>query len=109
MARAFCHGPGRATKSCDAPGRMTEPFTRMLTGGHRNSLGRTQEVVEITLADGGRLDGLFAALAYPDELVRMRAGDRSRRSAASPRVLRALAELLPTALLGIGSKRAFDR
>jgi hypothetical protein len=54
---------------------MPEPFTRMLTGGHRNSLGRTQEVVEITLADGGRLDELFAALADPDELVRMRAGD----------------------------------
>lgn len=78
---------------------MPEPFTRMLTGGHRNSLGRTQEVVEITLADGDRLDELFAALADPDELVRMRAGDalekvcRERPDWLAPRVERLLGEV----------------
>lgn len=47
----------------------------MLTGGHHNSLGRTEEVVELVLADRARLDELFAGLEDPDELVRMRVGD----------------------------------
>jgi hypothetical protein len=54
---------------------MTEPFATVLAGGHHNSLGRTAEVVEITLSDQARLDELFGCLASPDELVRMRAGD----------------------------------
>jgi 3-methyladenine DNA glycosylase AlkC len=47
----------------------------MLTGGHPNSLGRTGEVVDVVLADHGRLDELFAAMADPDEVVRMRVAD----------------------------------
>jgi HEAT repeat protein len=47
----------------------------MLTGGHPNSLGRTGEVVDIVLTDRGRLDELFATLADPDEVVRMRVVD----------------------------------
>ena len=47
----------------------------MLAGGHPNSLGRTHEVVGLVLADPGRLDELFAALAAPDQLVRLRVGD----------------------------------
>jgi hypothetical protein len=47
----------------------------MLTGGHHNSLGRTDEVIDAVLADGARLDELFACLDSDDELVRMRAGD----------------------------------
>lgn len=54
---------------------MSEPFTDVLRGGHRNSLGRTEEVVGIVLADHGRLEELFAGLADPDEVVRMRVGD----------------------------------
>jgi hypothetical protein len=54
---------------------MYERFTDMLEGGHRNSLGRTEEVVGIVLADQTRLNELFACLAVPNELVRMRAGD----------------------------------
>ncbi|MFA9400656.1 MAG: hypothetical protein ACERKT_06045 [Acidobacteriota bacterium] len=54
---------------------MDEPFTEVLAGGHRNSLGRTGEVVTEVLADRARLEELFAALRSPDELVRMRAGD----------------------------------
>jgi HEAT repeat protein len=54
---------------------MSEPFAEMLKGGHRNSLGRTDEAIAFVLADRGRLDELFACLADPDELVRMRAGD----------------------------------
>jgi len=54
---------------------MPERFTEALTGGHHNSLGRTEEVVGAVLADHGRLAELFAALDSPDQLVRMRAGD----------------------------------
>lgn len=55
--------------------RVTMPFANMLTGGHPNSLGRTEEVVGIVLADRGRLDELFATMTDPDEVVRMRVGD----------------------------------
>ncbi|MGY1773079.1 hypothetical protein [Blastococcus sp. SYSU D00813] len=54
---------------------MPEPFADVLRGGHRNSLGRTGEVVGIVLADRARLEELFAAVADPDEVVRMRVGD----------------------------------
>jgi hypothetical protein len=47
----------------------------MLSGGHRNSLGRTREVVEIVLGDRARLGELFDCVMDADELVRMRAGD----------------------------------
>lgn len=47
----------------------------MLRGGHPNSLGRTGEVVAIVLGDRTRLQELFAAMADPDELVRLRVGD----------------------------------
>jgi hypothetical protein len=54
---------------------MPEPFAEMLKGGHPNSLGRTEEVVGIVLADRARVEELFASATHPDELVRMRAGD----------------------------------
>jgi hypothetical protein len=54
---------------------MREPFATALTGGHHNSLGRTDEVIAAVLADPPRIDELFACLDEPDELVRMRAGD----------------------------------
>ncbi|MBK5109963.1 MAG: hypothetical protein JJE10_01195 [Thermoleophilia bacterium] len=54
---------------------MSEPFAEVLSGGHHNSLGRTDEVIGEVLADPGRVEELFATLESPDELVRMRAGD----------------------------------
>ena len=55
---------------------VDELFSAMLTGGHRNSLGRTEEVVAVVLRDHARLDELFTCVAdEPDEIVRMRAGD----------------------------------
>lgn len=54
---------------------MPELFAEMLEGGHPNSLGRTGAVVGIVLADPARLEELFATMADPDEVVRMRAGD----------------------------------
>lgn len=52
-----------------------EGFADMLRGGHPNSLGRTEEVVGAVLADRSRLEELFATMADPDEVVRLRVGD----------------------------------
>lgn len=54
---------------------MSSRFADMLRGGHPNSLGNTEQVVSITLADHDRLDELFAGIADPDEVVGMRVGD----------------------------------
>jgi hypothetical protein len=67
-------------------------FADMLAGGHPNSLGRTEEVVDLVLADDDRLDELFATMGDPDEVVRMRVGDalekvcRKRRSYFVPHI-----------------------
>jgi hypothetical protein len=55
--------------------RVTEPFADMLKGGHPNSLGRTEEVVGIVVADRAQLEELFATMGHPDEVVRMRVAD----------------------------------
>lgn len=54
---------------------MSESFAEALSGGHPNSLGRTQEVVGTVLADRARLEELFATIADRDEVVRLRVGD----------------------------------
>ncbi len=69
------YGPLPTTATaCDAR-RVPAPFANMLKGGHPNSLGRTEEVVGIVLADHARLEELFATMANPDAVVRMRVGD----------------------------------
>lgn len=55
--------------------RVPESFAEMLKGGHPNSLGRTEEVVGVVLAERARLEELFATMAEPDEVVRLRVGD----------------------------------
>ena len=55
--------------------RVAESFAEMLHGGHPNSLGRTEEVVGVVLADRARLEELFATIADPDDVVRLRVGD----------------------------------
>jgi len=54
---------------------VLEPFAEMLKGGHPNSLGRTEDVVGIVGANRARLKELFATMADPDEVVRLRVGD----------------------------------
>ena len=61
-------------RACHAR-RVSELFADMLMGGHPNSLGRTEEVVGIVLAHPARLEELFATIADPDDVVRMRVGD----------------------------------
>jgi len=55
---------------------MNERFADVLmTGGHANSLGRVNEVIEVVLHDQSRLDELYACLFEDDAWVRMRAAD----------------------------------
>lgn len=49
-----------------------EGLRSMLSGGHPNSLGRTDEVVALLLGDRGRLDELFSCYDSPDPTVRLR-------------------------------------
>mgnify|MGYP000630952864 CR=1 FL=1 len=54
-------------------------FEAMLTGGHPNSLGRTEDAVEVVLADRERLDDLLGCYASDDEVVRLRVSSAMKR------------------------------
>jgi hypothetical protein len=55
---------------------VTESFTYVLTaGGHANSLGRVNEVIEIVLHEKSRIGELYDCLFNKDAWVRMRAAD----------------------------------
>ena len=77
---------------------MTD-FAELLSGGHPNSLGRTDEAVAAALADERRIADLFDTLASGDPTARMRAGDalekvaRERPEAFAPHVERVLGEM----------------
>lgn len=58
---------------------MAERVEAMLAGGHPNSLGRTEEVVELVLADRSRLNDLFACYSSTDEVVRLRVSSAMKR------------------------------
>lgn len=55
---------------------MKETFADiLLEGGHKNSLGRVNEVISTVLSDRSRLEELYDALFDSDAWVRMRAAD----------------------------------
>ncbi len=58
---------------------MSESFEAMLTGGHPNSLGRTEEVVALVLANPGRFDELFGCYKSEVEVVRLRVSSAMKR------------------------------
>ena len=58
---------------------MNESFEAMLSGGHPNSLGRTEEVVDLVLADPQRLTDLYSCYFSADEVVRLRASSAMKR------------------------------
>jgi hypothetical protein len=60
----------------------TEPFVTMLEGGHPNSLGRTEEVVDLVLAAPPRLDELYRCYFADDEVVRLRTSSALKRVCA---------------------------
>jgi len=58
---------------------MTQPFEEILTGGHPNSLGRTEEVVALVVADPGRFDELYRCYQSDDDVVRLRVSSAMKR------------------------------
>ena len=64
---------------------MPKSFEAMLTGGHPNSLGRTEEVVEAVLGDTRRMEELYGCYGSVDEVVRLRTSSAFKRvQAAQP-------------------------
>ncbi|MDQ2852879.1 MAG: hypothetical protein M3Y49_19500 [Actinomycetota bacterium] len=59
----------------------------LLIGGHRNSLGRAGELVELLRQDPARVEELFACISDDDAWVRMRAVDTFEKVvAAQPQI-----------------------
>lgn len=56
-----------------------DPFEKMLTGGHPNSLGNTIEVVALILADQSKLGELYRCYFSKDEVVRLRTSNAFKR------------------------------
>lgn len=54
-------------------------FEQILTGGHPNSLGKTEEVVNEVLKDHRKLKDLFACYQSSDEVVRLRVSSAMKR------------------------------
>lgn len=55
---------------------MKESFAEILAvGGKSNSLGRTNEVIELVLADNSKLEDLYSCVFNEDAWIRMRAID----------------------------------
>ncbi len=61
---------------------MSHPFEDMLTGGHPNSLGRTEEVVAQVLENPDRIEALYACYGSADAVVRLRTSSAFKRVAA---------------------------
>lgn len=58
---------------------MPESFEQMLTGGHHNSLGRTEEVTELCRTDESRMEELYATYRSSDAVARMRVSGAFKR------------------------------
>ena len=58
---------------------MSETFEQMLSGGHHNSLGRTEEVTALVLEDRSRFVDLIDTYSSKDELVRLRVSGAVKR------------------------------
>ena len=57
---------------------MAEPFVEMLRGA-TNTLGRTEEVTDLVLADPSRAQEVYDLFFQDDEWVRLRAPSASKR------------------------------
>jgi hypothetical protein len=58
---------------------MGETFEAMLTGGHPNSLGRTEEVAQLVVAEPERIAELFRTYDSADDVVRLRVSSAFKR------------------------------
>jgi hypothetical protein len=58
---------------------MAETFEAMLTGGHPNSLGQTEEVAQLVVNEPERIAKLFRTYDSADEVVRLRVSSAFKR------------------------------
>ena len=58
---------------------MAESFETMLTGGHPNSLGRTEQVAQLVVDEPERIAELFRTYDSADEVVRLRVSSAFKR------------------------------
>lgn len=58
---------------------MSNNFEAMLSGGHPNSLGRTEDVVDQVLSDRARMVELYQCYFSKDEVVRLRVSSAFKR------------------------------
>jgi len=58
---------------------MKDSFEKQLSGGHHNSLGNTEQVVEFVLKNPSRFEELFNCYFSKDELVRLRVSSAVKR------------------------------
>jgi hypothetical protein len=77
-------------------------FKAMLTGGHPNSLGRTEEVADAVLSDRSRLEDLYRCYFSSDEVVRLRVSSALKRvTIAQPEWVVAIMDRLQTEIAAI--------
>jgi hypothetical protein len=76
--RSWLHAPDTVIAYTEDT-KMIESFEAMLTGGHPNSLGRTEDVVDAVLADRSLLDELVSCYFSQDEVVRLRVSSAMKR------------------------------
>lgn len=62
--------------------RSTPAILRMLKGGDRRSIGKSNEVVAMVLKEPELFDALFSGLLADDPVIRMRSADAAEKSTA---------------------------
>ena len=78
----------RAQRMCSQESHGREPFSLMLQGGDRRSIGNSNRVAALILGRPERLPELMQCLWSADAIVRMRAADAAEKvSAKQPALL----------------------
>lgn len=87
--------------------RAIEAIEAMLTGGHPNSLGRTDEVSAMVLKRPSRLEELYGCYESADEVVRLRTSSALKRVCqANPALLEPYIGRLLTEIAGLDQASA---
>lgn len=81
------------------------PLLKMLEGGDRRSIGKSNKAAALVLEEPGRMDALFSGMASGDPLVRMRCADAAEKvTALHPEYLHPYKDVLLNTLSKTGQK-----
>lgn len=75
-------GSAPSADMCKHPSSARHPILKMLEGGDRRSIGKSNEVVARVLETPGMMGILFSGMASDDPLVRMRCADAAEKVTA---------------------------